>query len=328
MLDFLTDRKCLVEVDGTRSSLRAVPLGCVQGSVLGPKLFNLYTSKIPLILPDYATMTSYADDSYVIITGNDIQDLKSKTEECMTMHINELLRLVMVVNTKKTELVVFNKKPLESIMLNCLGEVLESKKLMKVLGVIFEETLSWQPHIDKTVKKMNSITHGLKFLWKRLTKDQFIKATTSQYYGMLYYGSQVWLGDHTPKGSLKRHTSLHYRLLRIAVNDWKQCISRSSLDKIGRAKPSVWAKYSVSSIVIKIMTTEQPKHLFDSLKENSYHERRHPNRLKNFSTALTRIGDNSLQNRLTLLFKETNFDHFPHLTPEYHAASVQEFILC
>ncbi len=45
--DFLDDRKCIVEVNGSKSEPFDVDLGCVQGSVLGPKLFNLYTRMIP-----------------------------------------------------------------------------------------------------------------------------------------------------------------------------------------------------------------------------------------------------------------------------------------
>jgi len=103
------------------------------------------------------------------------------------------------------------------------------------------------------MSKMTSLTPGLKFLRRRLGQDKFIKATTSQYYGLVYYGSQVWLGQHTPVSQLRRLNSLHYKLLRIAVQDWKRKSSRSDLDEIGRVRPSQWYKYATGSLIIKIM---------------------------------------------------------------------------
>jgi len=47
-----------------------IPIGCVQGSVLGPRIFNLYTSKVPKCFSKDATVVSYADDTYVIVSGD------------------------------------------------------------------------------------------------------------------------------------------------------------------------------------------------------------------------------------------------------------------
>jgi len=317
ILDFLSDRKCIVEVDGKRSTTRSVPLGCVQGSVLGPRLFNLYTSKIPSLLTSDAKIVSYADDSYVAISGTDINSIKKQVEICMTNHVRGLLDLGMIVNTKKTEIVIFNKRPTDKLSFNCLGETLVSQEQMKVLGVTFERTLDWRPHIENNIKKMSRITHGLKFLRKRLTEEQFIRATTSQYYGMMYYGSQVWLGKHTPKSHINKLTSLHYRLLRIAKNDWKRKLHRRTLDKIGRATPLQWGNYINASTAVKVINNQKPNLLCDSLMKNMYQERRKPGQIKFFSNNNTKVGQNSLKNRLDDAFKAINFDHYPLNSIDY-----------
>ena len=58
LMDFLSNRTCITEVNNVKTSLKEVPLGCVQGSVLGPKLFNVYTSKIPSLLGQNARIVS------------------------------------------------------------------------------------------------------------------------------------------------------------------------------------------------------------------------------------------------------------------------------
>ncbi len=42
--NFLSNRLAYVEIDGKSSMLKEIPIGCVQGSILGPRLFNIYTS--------------------------------------------------------------------------------------------------------------------------------------------------------------------------------------------------------------------------------------------------------------------------------------------
>ncbi len=72
-------QKLIPEVNGSISNEFNVDLGCIQGSVLGPKLFNLCTRSIPSILPHDTFITTYADDSYVIIsspTGNPSEKVK------------------------------------------------------------------------------------------------------------------------------------------------------------------------------------------------------------------------------------------------------------
>lgn len=41
--NFLSNRLAYVEIDGKSSMLKEIPIGCVQGSVLGPRLFNIYS---------------------------------------------------------------------------------------------------------------------------------------------------------------------------------------------------------------------------------------------------------------------------------------------
>ena len=61
LAQFLTYRSQQVMVDGCRSKLVTVISGVPQGSVLGPLLFFLYTSKLFSILEN--KLIGYADDS-------------------------------------------------------------------------------------------------------------------------------------------------------------------------------------------------------------------------------------------------------------------------
>jgi len=123
----------------------------VQGSVLVPKLFGLYTRNLPLFLPHEAKIVTYADNSYVLVSNEDgdTEKLKKDTSLCMEAHVKALLDLGMIVNTAKTELMHYGKTS-EKISVTCMGNDIFSKQSMKVLGVIFDDKLNWKEQFNKT----------------------------------------------------------------------------------------------------------------------------------------------------------------------------------
>jgi len=149
----------------------------------------------------------------------------------------------------------------------------------------------------------------MKFLRKRLTQNQFIQATTSQYYGVMFYGSVVWLGIHTPKALVKKLNAAHYRFLRVATMDWKRRKKKKELDLIGLANPVQWFHYITASTVIKIMKNEEPKLLHESLTSTCYTEQRRPERFRFYDSSASRFGKDAICNRLTDIFKLIDFDH-------------------
>ena len=81
---------------------------------------------------------------------------------------------------------------------------------------------NWSLHISNNLNKMNRPSGALRFLRRRLDEKNVVKVLTSQYYGMFFYSCQAWLGRHTRKMDIRKISSIHYRLLRIAKTDWKQ----------------------------------------------------------------------------------------------------------
>ena len=135
--------------------------------------------------------------------------LIQETEACMDLHCRALLDLGMIVNQDKTESVAFTRNNPERITLQCGSNNIATGEGIKVLGVYFDEKLTWKNHIRNTINKMNRLTNALKFLRKRLTCEQFLKATTSQFYGLCCYGSPLWLGAHTQVSQIRKLNSLH-----------------------------------------------------------------------------------------------------------------------
>ncbi len=66
--NFLLNRTSFVQVGSANSLVREVPFGCVQGSVLGPSLFNIYTREVDMLFDNEVFRLAYADDSYIAVS--------------------------------------------------------------------------------------------------------------------------------------------------------------------------------------------------------------------------------------------------------------------
>jgi len=291
-MDFLSDRKMSVEVSGKSSRLHEVRLGCVQGSVLGPKLFNIYMRDV-VNHTQGNKMVTYADDSYVIIPGYQRDEVTS----CVKSHLGYLDSQGMITNLSKTEAVLFGgEQPDDTISLD--GESFKLGKTMKVLGVVFDQNLKFSDPISRVLTKARKMNSAMKLVRKKLKLDQFMRVMTCQYYGRCFYGCPIWLNGTTSFMDLRRLNALHYRALRIARRDYKKELSRSDLDMMGRARPTTWSQYLMASATIKAITRETPPFLARESIKNLFIERRKPEMPKFYDDSKKKVGRQAIRNRL------------------------------
>ena len=108
MKSYLGNTKQYITVNGTNSYCNFMNYGVLQGSILGPLLFIIYINDIPGIA-QYAKFILYADDAYIIITANTIEEV----QEQLLKLINSLLNWVncngLALNLKKNKIYDFFK---------------------------------------------------------------------------------------------------------------------------------------------------------------------------------------------------------------------------
>jgi len=300
IVDFLKDRKFAVKVEKAMSKEVILDRGCVQGSVLGPSLFSLYGGELlEKIQSQGAWITTYADDSYVIVEADTFEDLQVNLTRTIKTHYEYLTELGMVVNQTKTEVMIMNNRRQIPQKIILGGVETEVRKEMKVLGVTFDNTLHWDQQVENVTKKAQQMISGLRTIRPKLTEDQFIRLSTAQYYGTIYYRIQTWLS----KANIKKHTDrlsvLHYKLLRLAVGDWRREFPRAMLDTLGRAKPKEYANYSIASLMIKCQQEKKPERLYHMSIRNQFFTRRGNVAPKYFDSSRTRVGSQAIWNRIS-----------------------------
>ena len=301
IMDFLQDRTFQVEVNGVLSSIKSLDRGCVQGSVLGPRLFAIYVGKLEKVLKEVdndVEVISYADDSYVIINGMDSNEVVEKAEKLLLRHTAFLHDLGMVVNKDKTEVMWIGKNKDNITELVVDGTKCTLVNQIKALGIIVDSQLSWDKQAESAIDKGNKLLSMFRFLRKYMTEEQFLKSVTANYYSTVFYSSSVWQSNIKAVYKTKL-TSLHFRLLRTACRDYHQQIPRDQLtQRCKRATPNEWAKFTTASIAIKTVRDQSPKVLHEILIRTYYEERRYKGRGLFFDESKMLAGRQSLQNRL------------------------------
>ena len=153
--EFLTGRQQRVVVNNTQSAEEAVISGVPQGSVLGPVLFLIFINDLPESID--ASVRIFADDTKIfnkIDNRNDQTKLQENLfklekwaetwqmrfhpEKCNVLHIGKDM-------DEFTYTMTAHNQPVE----------LEYTKKEKHLGIIIDDTLSFEQHSDIAITKAN-----------------------------------------------------------------------------------------------------------------------------------------------------------------------------
>ncbi|CAK9799280.1 Probable RNA-directed DNA polymerase from transposon X-element [Anthophora plagiata] len=151
---YLRNRHLQVEVNGYKSSKRAIKAGVPQGSVLGPNLFNIYINDIPSFTK--TKLALFADDTAIyahsfnaVVAAKQIQihvDLLEKYYE----------KWKIVLNASKTEVIVYKRKHQGTKIyqpIRVYNHKTHPTDVVKYLGVYLDSKLLFKQHIKQAIRK-------------------------------------------------------------------------------------------------------------------------------------------------------------------------------
>ena len=155
--DFLTDRLQKVRIGNSLSDLLPVSSGIIQGSVLGPTLFNVFINDIDASLK-YCSILKYADDLRIFLSSpkhaDALLELQSKLQHDVNSISEWAVTSGMTFNINKCFYATFGQYA------NCStrsykihDDVIPSSSCFEDLGVTVHSPLSFNKHMDRIVTK-------------------------------------------------------------------------------------------------------------------------------------------------------------------------------
>ena len=155
IMSYFSDRTQRVQIDGILSEFASIVCGVPQGSVLGPLKFCLYMLPLSAILRFHKIgYHVYADDTqiYVSFKCDDPSQALGKMNACISDIRRWMILNKLKINDAKTEFIVFRspmmKHDLSDLSVNVGGNVIKPSEKVRDLGVILDQTLSFDDHIS------------------------------------------------------------------------------------------------------------------------------------------------------------------------------------
>ena len=185
----------------------------VQGSSIGPKMFNLFINDITTA-SKFSTVL-FADDTNCILSDTDPKKLEENVNKELAkikdffdandLSINVLKTSFIHIKTNKSDNIKFNIK---------LGnENINQEKHIEFLGVIIDENLNFEAHYNKVLKKAEKGLNALTTTKNFLNYAAKINIYHSLIHSNLSYCSLSWI-PKIKSTQLKKLVTLQKKALR------------------------------------------------------------------------------------------------------------------
>ena len=161
---YLTNRYQFTVVNDAESALKGAKCGVPQGTVLGPLLFLLYINDIPNSLTK-SQMKLFADDSNLFVIGNNVASLFNLANNELSLLSQWINANKLFINYDKTNFMFFDpikrhkvtnhSFDLPPLLLN--NHQIERVHMVRYLGILIDDKLSWTEHINYLINRVSSI---------------------------------------------------------------------------------------------------------------------------------------------------------------------------
>ena len=222
--NYLSQRSFKVFLNGICSDLFDIVAGVPQGSIIGPLLYNIFTSDLPT-LPGNGVVSLFADDTAVIYKGKIIRYLVGRLQKGLDVLSKYFNDWKIRINATKTQTIIFPLSksprfaPRDDALIKMNDVTIPWSKDVIYLGLTLDSKLLFRQHVDKTVTKCNILIRCLYPLINRKSKLSF-KNKLAVYKQIIYpvieYAVPVWeCCAKTHKLKLQR---IQNKILRMVLN--------------------------------------------------------------------------------------------------------------
>ena len=259
---YLYERSQSVTVGGNISKSRPLNTGVPQGSILGPLLFIIYTSDLPLCLPLECKLFMYADDSTITCSSSNTNEIENNLNTALGRIYDWCVRNKLAINANKTKsMLIGSKQKVCNTDLNAsiAGSSVVKVNYVKCLGVIIDESLSWGPHVEYLKKTVSSNLGMLNRIRNCVPQSSLHSLFVCLATPSLDYCCTVWGGRYT------YHDNILNKCLKRAARIILQCAfltpSADMFSKLNWLSFSERVKYRKATLVFKCVNRITPRYM-------------------------------------------------------------------
>jgi len=153
--NFLSLRTSRVKIGNQFSIDFTSENGTPQGSSLSPILFLIMVNDFPT-LSQYTSNALFADDCTIWRSGTNLRQIQFHLQQDLNLISEWCKKWGFQINTDKTMGIIFSNKTTlikKKIVLKIDDKQVNFKNSCKLLGVTFDNHLTWKNHIDQLVNK-------------------------------------------------------------------------------------------------------------------------------------------------------------------------------
>ena len=181
-------------INNERSEIQTIKYGVSHGSILGPLLFLIYINDLNQSIKN-SKIHHFADDKNPLYASSSLKNINKKINFDLSNLVQWLRANKIALHVNKTDIVIFRspRKQITKKMNFCLsGQKIRQKTCTKYLGVLIDEQLLFEDHINFLKQKLNRANGILAKLRHQLPSDILKTVYYFLFDTHLFYACQVW----------------------------------------------------------------------------------------------------------------------------------------
>lgn len=265
MESYLRHRTYRVYINKSCSKVKTMQCGVPQGSVLGARLYTMYTYNLSNIIKKHnLKYHSYADDTQIYMICDDsvtarqqaIQRIQMCVEEiCEWMSLNSLK-----LNEEKTELIVFSRHTISPSITMKIGSAnVTASQSVRVLGVELDSAISMNMHISQSCRSANVQLRKISRIRKYLTVSAVKTLVQATVASKMDYCNSLYVG--LPLMSFKRLQLTQNTAARIITRKSKYDHISGELRRLHWLPLSIRCQFKLLTLIYKMLKTTAPTYL-------------------------------------------------------------------